>query len=47
MIGHGLAGCLNFVAIFSLVLECFVVKERQLFDVGKCWQKDTTKSRFF
>jgi len=47
MIGHGLAGCLNFVAIFGLVLECFIVKERQLFDIGKCWQKDTTKSKFF
>jgi hypothetical protein len=47
MIGCGLAGCLNFVAIFSLVLECFVVKEGQLFVIGKCWQKDTTRSRFF
>jgi len=40
MIGRGLAGCLNFVAVFSLVLECFVVKERQLFDTRKHWQKD-------
>jgi hypothetical protein len=42
MIGCGLAGCLNFAAVFSLVLECFVVKERRLFDIRKQWQKDST-----
>jgi len=40
MIGRGLAGFLNFVAVFSLVLECFVVKEGWLFDTRKHWQKD-------
>jgi len=35
MIGHALLDCLNPGAVFHSVLMCFVVKQRQLFDLKK------------